>query len=146
MSEPHMSQLDDNKQLVRRFLEEVVNSGDVRLLDELIDPACVETDGETRVVSGVEGMAAHVRGVRAVYPDLQIAIQHQIAEGEWVATALSAVGTHSGEWLGMAPTHKRLTFTGVNLNRVVNGKIVEHGGAANMLHPFLAAGALVPVR
>jgi predicted ester cyclase len=72
-------------------------------------------------------------------------IERQIAEGEWVATLITAKGTHAREWLGMAPTGKRLVFTGVNINRVVDGLIVEHGGAANMLEPFLEAGALRPV-
>lgn len=141
-----MNEIAHNKNVVRRLLEQVVNTGDVTLLPELIAPDCVETDGKVRIVSGVSGMADHVRGVRSVYADLRITIQRQIAEGEWVATAIVAEGTHAGEWLGMAPSGKRLVFTGVNLDRVVNGKIVEHGGAANMLEPFLEAGSLGPVR
>ena len=131
-----------NKALVRRFYEEVVNTGDVEAIASFIAPDCVETDGSTRVTSGLEGMAEHVKGVRAVYPDLRVTIERQIAEGEWVASVITARGTHAGEWLGMKPTGARLTFTGVNVDRVVGGRIVEHGGAANMLIPFLEAGAL----
>lgn len=40
-------------------------------------------------------------------------------------------GTHKGEWLGMKPTNKKLTFTGVDIDKIVDGKIVEHGGAVN---------------
>ena len=140
-----MSQTEQNKRVVRRFIEDVVNTGNVELLKELVSPDCVETDGKIRVVSGVEGMAEHVRSVRAIYPDLVVTVQNQIAEGEWVATAVLAEGTHSKTWLNMAPTRQLLIFSGVNLDRVVNGKIVEHGGAANMLQPFLEAGALKPV-
>jgi predicted ester cyclase len=134
-----------NKLVVRRFIEQVVNTGDVSRIADLVALDCVETDGRVRVVSGVEGMAAHVRGVRAVYPDLVVAIERQVAEGEWVATVITARGTHAGEWLGMKPTNSMLEFTGVNVDRVVDGRIVEHGGAANMLAPFLEAGALAPV-
>ncbi|MDH3206645.1 MAG: ester cyclase [Gemmatimonadota bacterium] len=140
-----MSHTEDNKRVVRRFIEDVVNTGHVELLDELVSPDCVETDGKIRVARGVRGMAEHVRAVRSVYRDLVVSIQHQIAEGDWVATAILAEGTHSEAWLGMAPTGEHLVFSGVNLNRVVNGKIVEHGGAANMLQPLLEAGALAPV-
>ncbi len=133
---------DANKLLVRRFYEEVVNTGAVELVEFFVSPGCVETDGRERVESGIEGMAAHVRGVREVYPDLQVTIERQIAEGEWVVSVITARGTHRGEWLGMKPTGKSLVFTGVNVDRVVDGKIVEHGGAANMLIPFLEAGAL----
>jgi steroid delta-isomerase-like uncharacterized protein len=134
-----------SKQVIRRFIDEVVNTGNVDLLAELVSPDCVETDGKVRIVSGVTGMAEHLNAVRAIYPDLFLTIERQVAEGEWVATQITARGTHSREWLGMPPSGKTLVFTGVNVDRVLNGKIVEHGGAANMLEPFLAAGSLKPV-
>lgn len=133
---------DDNKELVRRFYEEIVNTGRVEGIAELVSPDCVETDGRVRVHSGVEGMARHVLGVREVYPDLHLAIERQIAEGDWVVTVIEASGTHRGHWLGIRPTGRRLVFTGVNVDRVSDGRIVEHGGAANMLQPLLDAGAV----
>lgn len=140
-----MSSCEENKRVVRRFVEEMVNTGDVTRMADVVSPDCVETDGLVRVASGVAGMAEHVRAVRAIYPDLHLTIERQIAEGEWVATNVTARGTHAREWLGMAPTGRSMVFTGVNVDRVVDGRIVEHGGAANMLLPFLAAGALEPV-
>ena len=139
-----MSISQQNKAVVRRFIEDVVNTGNVDHLDRLVSPECIETDGRIRIPSGVEGMAEHVRAVRAVYRDLFLTVDRQIAEGDWVATVITARGTHAAEWLGMAPTGKQLVFTGVNVDRVVDGRIVEHGGAANMLQPFLVAGSLVP--
>lgn len=134
--------LEANKRAVRRFYEEVVSTGDVDRIPKFVAAECIETDGITRVHSGVEGMVEHVRGVRGVYPDLRITVERQIAEGEWVASLITARGTHEGEWLGMKPTGEPLVFTGVNVDRVVDGRIVEHGGAANMLLPFLEAGAI----
>ena len=139
-----MSDLEANRVLIRRFIEEVVNTGDVSGLAEFVSEDCVATDGTVRVVSGVAGMAEHVLGVRQTYPDLRLSIQQQIAEGEWVATQVLATGTHRGGWLGMKPTGKVLAMVAVNMDRVVNGKLVEHGGAANMLEPLLEAGALRP--
>lgn len=133
---------EENKRLVRRFYEEVVSTGDVARMAEYIAPECVETDGKIRVASGVDGMTEHVRGVRAVYPDLSLTVERQIAEGEWVVTQVTATGTHLGSWLDMRPTGRALVFTGVNVDRVVDGRIVEHGGAANMLEPLLEAGAI----
>jgi predicted ester cyclase len=134
--------LSENKNVARRFYEDVVNTGDTTLVSQLIAPECVETDGISRVHRGVPGMIEHVRGVRAVYPDLHLTIGTQVAEDEWVVTPITARGTHRGEWLGMRPTGRVLVFTGVNVDRVVDGRIVEHGGAANMLGPLLEAGAL----
>lgn len=84
----------------------------------------------------------HVTGVRKTYPDLHLTVDNQIAEGEWVAYCITARGTHKGVWLNIKPTGKTLTYTGVNINRVVHGLIVEHGGAANLLMPLLEAGAV----
>lgn len=132
----------ENKALVRRFIDEVVNTGNVDTVEEFVSADCVETDGKVRVVSGVDGMASHVLGVRATYPDLCLTVERQIAEEDWVVTQLIARGTHRGEWLGIRPTGRQLAFAVVNVDRVVDGKIVEHGGAANMLEPLLEAGAV----
>jgi predicted ester cyclase len=134
----------ENKELVRRFIDEVVNTGDVDRVGDFVSPDCVETDGKVRVVSGINGLADHIRGVRATYLDLQLTVERQIAEDDWVVTQITARGTHAGEWLGIRPTGRQLVFTGVNVDRVVGGRIVEHGGAANMLEPLLEAGALRP--
>lgn len=94
------------------------------------------------MTSGVEGMAQHVRGVREVYADLCLTVERQIAEGEWVVTQLTARGTHRGTWLGIKPTGRPVVITGVTVDRVVAGRIVEHGGAANMLEALLEIGAV----
>lgn len=131
-----------NKRVVRRYLEEVVNTGDVSRIDELISPRYSETLDPTGEATGVEGAKAHVLGVRATYPDLHITIERQLAEGEWVATCITARGTHLGEWMGIAPTGKPVEFSGVNVDRVVDDRIVEHGGAANIFGPLLEIGAI----
>ncbi|MBI2875121.1 MAG: ester cyclase [Firmicutes bacterium] len=130
----------DNKLTARRLLEEVVNTGNVDHVADFISPDC--RDSATGQIIGVEGMRAHIIGVRETYPDLHLTVEQQIAEGEWVATRVTARGTHLGEWLGMRPTGKQVTITGVNLNRVIDGRIVEHGGAANVFEALLAVGAI----
>jgi predicted ester cyclase len=133
---------DENKTLVRRYYEEVVNTGNVDQLAEFISPAFVEVHNNTRHPIGLEGAKEHVLGVRETYPDLHLTVEHQIAEGEWVVTRVTARGTHKGVWLGMRPTGEKLEMTAVNIDRVVDGRIVEHGGAANLLEPLLEIGAI----
>ncbi len=55
---------------------------------------------------------------------------------------IAAQGIREGPWLGIKPTGQPVTFKGVNIDRVVEGRIVEHGGAANMLGPLLDIGAI----
>ncbi len=69
-------------------------------------------------------------------------VGQQVAEGEWVVTRVTGRGTHLGAWLGMRPTGKVVEITGVNIDRVVNSHIVEHGGVADMLGALLAMGAI----
>ena len=135
-------QTEQNKQLVRRYYEEVVSTGAVERLEEFVAADYVEVHANVRHPLGLEGAREHVLGVRRTYPDLRLTVEQQVAEGEWVATRVTARGTHAGVWLGMRPTGKRLEMTAVNLDRVVDGRIVEHGGAADLLGPLLAAGAV----
>lgn len=133
---------EQNKLLVRRYIEEIVNTGDVTRLADFIASDYVEVYRNVRYPLGRDGATRHVLGVHDVYPDIQVTIEQQIAEGDWVVSRVTARGTHRGEWLGMKPTGKALEFTGVNIDKVVDGRIVEHGGAANMLEPLLQAGAI----
>ncbi len=133
---------DDNKLLVRRYIEEVINTGNVDAIEEFIGAEYVEVHEGKRYPIGINGAREHILGVRQTYPDLTLRIERQIAEGEWVATCITARGTHQGVWLGLKPTGKVVTYTGVNINRVVDGRIVEHGGAANLLGPLLGIGAI----
>ena len=134
--------LSDNKLLVRNFYELIVNTGNLDEIRKYVASSYTEViEGQKHTV-GIEGAKEHIIGVRKTYPDLTIKIEQQIAEDEWVVSCITAKGTHKGYWLGIKPTGKPVTFTGVNVDRVVDGMIVEHGGAANMLGPLLEIGAI----
>jgi predicted ester cyclase len=120
---------DIAKLVVRRFIETVVNTGDLNRVAEFVGPTIVE---ETK---------RHVEAVRSTYPDLSVTVGDQIAEGEMVATRVTARGTHTGTYLGLTPTNKVVVIEGVNLDRVRDGTIVEHWGAANTLEALASAGA-----
>ncbi len=135
-------QLEYNKNLVRRYYEHVVSSGDIDAVSGFVasDYAYVHLGVKHKL--GIEGEKEHIRGVRRTYPDLQLTVKRQIAEGDWVASVVTMRGTHSGEWMNMTPTHRPIEVTAVNVDRVVDGRIVEHGRAANLLEAFLRAGAI----
>jgi predicted ester cyclase len=133
----------DNKTIIRRFIEEIENTGDVSNIREFISEDYVEVYEGERYQIGIEGAIDHVLGVRRVYPDLKLTIENQICQGEWVATIYSVTGTFMDDWLEMKPTGKPITFTGVNVDRIREGKIIEHGGAANLFEPLLKAGVII---
>jgi predicted ester cyclase len=132
-----------NKAIIRRYIEEIENTGDVSNIREFISEDYVEVYESERYKIGIQGAIDHVLGVRRVYPDLKVTIENQISEGEWVATIYSVTGTFKDEWFGMKPTGKPITFTGVNVDRIKDGKIIEHGGAVNLLDPLLKAGVII---
>lgn len=133
---------ESNKRLIRQYYEEVVNTGDVAAIADFISPDYVYIHQGVKHPLGIDGEKEHVLGVRQTYPDLHLTVERQIAEGDWVATVLTARGTHRGVWMGMTPTNKPVEVTAVNVDKVVDGKIVEHGGAANLLGPLLDIGVI----
>jgi predicted ester cyclase len=136
----------ENKLVIRRFIEEVVNTGNVDKLADFISSEYIDNCDKTGQSNGLEGAKNHILGVRQTYPDLHLTVEQQIAEGDWVATRITARGTHLGTWLGMKPTGKAIEITGVNIDRVIDDRIVEHGGAANTLEAMLAIGAVQVAR
>lgn len=134
--------IEEKKKLVRRYYEEVVSTGAVDEATRFIAPDYVEVHDNKRHAIGIDGAKEHIRGVRQTYPDLHLTVEQQIAEGEWVVTRVTMRGTHRGEWQGIKPTGKVVELTAVNIDRVVGGRIVEHGGAANLLGPLLEIGAV----
>jgi predicted ester cyclase len=131
-----------NKQLVRSYYEEVFNTGNVDPIADYVSEDYVEVHDNTRHPIGIDGARAHVLGVRETYPDLRLTVDRQISEGEWVVTLGTMRGTHLGEWQGIPPTGETIEVTFVNVDRVVDRRIVEHGGAANLLGPLLKTGAV----
>jgi predicted ester cyclase len=134
--------IDENKLLIRRYIEEIINTGNLDKIETFISPDYTEIHEGIKLPIGIKGAKEHILGVRQTYPDLKLTVEQQIGEGEWVATCITARGTHKGSWLGMKPTGKAVVFTGVNINKVIDGKIVEHGGAANLLSQLLEIGAI----
>ena len=82
-------------------------------------------------------MRDHLTAVRGTCPDCSMGILRQYADGEMVISEFILEGTLAGERLGIQPAHKRLSFTGVDIDKVVDGKIVEHGGTATALWALL---------
>ena len=82
-------------------------------------------------------MRDHLTAVRGTCPDCSIRILRQYADGETVILEFILEGTLAGGRLGIQPAHKRLSFTGVDIDKVVDGKIVEHGGTVTSLWALL---------
>lgn len=90
-------------------------------------------------------MRDHLTAVRGTCPACSVGILRQYADGETVISEFILEGTLTGERLGIQPAHKRLSFTGVGIDKVVDGKIVEHGGAVNTFETLYESHLIGPV-
>lgn len=131
-----------NKIIVRDYTEKIINTGITDHISKYISEDYTEIFDHKKYPLGIQGAIDHVSGVRKTYPDLELTIERQFAEGEWVTTCYTMKGTHHGEWMGIKPTGKKIAVTGVNIDRVVDGKISEHTGAANLFTALLDIGAI----
>lgn len=132
-----MTSESQNKLLARRLLEEVVNSGDVERLPEFLAPDFV---APAFGMAGIEGFREHLLMFHRCYPDLVATVEGQVAEGDTVVTWWTMRGTHLGEFGGVPPTGKPITLRGVNVQKIRDGRIVEHSGGSNSLEALLELG------
>ena len=123
----------DNKEIVKLFYEYVVS-------ENRLDEAARFLSAEY-----VEEMCQHLKSTRNTYPDYTMSIIRQFEDGEYVISEFVMRGIHSGDFLGITPTNKIIEIKGVNIDRIVDGKIVEHSGAANTFEAFWENGLISPV-
>ncbi len=135
---------ETNKAIVRRYTEEVWNAGDLDVLSELMSADVVhhEATMEHQLPRGLEAHKQAIRIYRTAFPDLRSVHQIEVAEGDKVAVLFRVTGTHQGELMGIPPTGKKVEFTGINIHRFADGKIVETWWAWDALGLLQQLGAI----
>jgi steroid delta-isomerase-like uncharacterized protein len=133
---------EGNKAVVRRYFEEVLNEGNIDLLDELAVPDFEEHDPLPGQGTGIDGLKDRVGMLRdGLAP--RFTIDDLIAEGDKVVIRWTNAGTHVGEFLGAPPTGKSFKTPGINIFRVKDGKMTESWHVVDVLGQLQQLG-LVP--
>ena len=116
-----------NAATARRIGEEAFSKGRLEVLDEILSPQVVSHDpAEPEDVRGIEAHKERIRMYRAGFSDLVVTFDDVIPAGDTVVTRWTASGTNDGEVMGMPPSGKRVTITGMSIDRFdTDGKIVE---------------------
>ena len=114
----------ENEAKVRRLLE-AINTGKMETFDELIAAEYVYHEPGTPEMRGPEGVKQLVGMYRAAFPDIHMHVEDMFSDGDKVVTRWGAHGTHRGELMGIPPTGKEVTVTGMIIDRFSGGKIVE---------------------
>jgi len=126
-----------NKLLARRFLEEMINTGAVDRLSDFLAPEYVAPHWG---IAGIDQAREHILTFRRCYPDMVATVEGQVAEGDIVATWYVMRATHLGSFPGLPATGKKITLRAVNIQRIHDGRIVEHWGGSNSLEVLLELG------
>ena len=133
---------DDVLRPLQRLYDEVINAGRLEVLDELYGPGYVNHIAPFGLSTGVDGLRVLFGEFASAFPD-----QHIVADAIYRVDDLAIArwtisGTHQNSFFGLAATNRRFTMTGVDIERVENGRIVEHWGAEDMLALLEQIGAI----
>jgi len=119
--------IEENKKIVQRY-QEIYNSNDLEALGEVVSEDLLTPKIMSGIPTGIEGAKAAHRIMLTGFPDYQTIINDIFAEGDKVAARITMSGTNTGSFMGIPATGKHVSFTGIYITRIVNGKIVEHWG------------------
>ena len=117
-----------NKTLFTRFIGEVLNDKNVNAVDELMAANYIDHNPAPGVPSGTEGMKQLMSMFFSAFPDLHATIDVLVAEGDLVVGRMTNTGTHTGDFMGIPATGKKISFTETHIVRIADGKAVEHWG------------------
>jgi steroid delta-isomerase-like uncharacterized protein len=118
--------VSDTNKAVRRRYHDAWNAGDTDALDELMAAGVVNHSPLPDQPEGVEGFKQAIRWMRAGVPDLLISIDSTVSQGDRVSTRWTGTGTHSGPLMGIPPTGKAVTVSGIDICRIADGRIAEY--------------------
>jgi len=115
--------IEKNKASLHRLIEEVYNNNDLNMIPELVSP-----DFVSHVVpeyGGHEGLRKHIIDFRKSFPDTHITINQMLAEGDMVGWSVTLTGTQTEEFVGIAPSSKKISSTAIIISRMEDGKEAE---------------------
>jgi predicted ester cyclase len=134
--------IESNKAVVRRYYEEVLNRGNLGLLETIVRPDYVEHDPLPGQGAGIAGLRKRVEMLRdGLKPEFTI--EQTVAEGDTVVVRWTNRGRHVGPFLGMQPTNKSFTIAGIDIHMMEEGKLAEHHHVVDQLSMLQQLG-LVP--
>lgn len=128
--------------ILDRLNAEVLNTGDVDLIDELVSPDFIEHDPPPGMGSDRAGFKQMVRDIHRAFSDFSTTVEDQIVAGDKVVERWWAEGIHTGEWLGIPASGNRVRITGIDISRIEGGQVVEHWTQIDVLGMMQQMGAL----
>jgi predicted ester cyclase len=138
----NVSLASDNISLVRYITEQGLNNGDLSFVDDVFSEDYVAHVRELDLPRGSAGFRKAVNFWRGAFSDFHTTIEHMICEGEYVASRFRTSGTHNRSLGGIPPTGRHFNVSGVDMHRVVDGKVVESWISDDMPRILMEIGVL----
>src|SRR5882672_11965050 len=124
---------EENKAVVLRFNKEFIEQGNMKSFKELVSDDVINHAAPAGTPSGPESMRYFIVEVlRKGFPDIKVEIFEQVTEGDMVSTRKALHATHTGEFMGIPPTNKKVTIQVIDMVKLRNGKYAEHWGISNI--------------
>ena len=123
---------EKNVALVRRFFEEVWNKGNLSMVDEFLAQDYADNNLPPGAPRGLKGFEASVNMFRSAFPDIHFTLDQVLAENDHLAIRLTGRGTHKGNFMGIPPTGKQVSFGGMTFIRIQDGKVAESWGISDI--------------
>jgi steroid delta-isomerase-like uncharacterized protein len=123
---------EENKAKMRQFYEEVVQKGNLAVLDELVAPNFVDHNPAPGQAAGAAGVRQYFTAMRAAVTDIRVDIEQILAEGDKVVGHIAVRGTHTGDLMGMPASGREVVMRVSDIVRIENGKAVERWGVEDM--------------
>ncbi len=137
-----MGDEDRNKALLRRFYEELWSKGNLEVIPELVAEDFVDHHPLPGAPQGREGLAALVVMWRSAFPDMRESVEDLISEGDKVVGRFTMRGTHTGKFMCVAPTGRRVVMSGIDIVRIADGRISEFWYGEHLLELMQQLGAV----
>ena len=136
--------IEQDKALIRRFVEELFNHGNMGIVGEIFAPDFVEREQlPPGLPEGREGVIVLTTMLRNAFPDFKATIEDIIAEGDKVVIRMTWNGTHTGgEFMGIPATGKKVSIGVIDIIRIAGGKLVEHWGQMDSMLMMQQLGAI----
>jgi steroid delta-isomerase-like uncharacterized protein len=131
------------KSIVRHVNVEVFSaSGDLSVIDELVATDLVDHSAPPHMQHGSESLRQRALVWRSAIPDLTLTANEVLAEEDMVVLSWTAGGTHLGDLMGIAPTGKKVSMSGITFHRIQDGRIVERWGDSDQVGLFVQLGLM----
>ncbi|HXF62892.1 MAG TPA: ester cyclase [Caldilineaceae bacterium] len=117
--------IESNARLVERFFEEMINRENAAIIPELMHPDVIIHDPFMGTLCGIEAFHQLIGIFNSAFPSHRVKVEQTIAQGDLVAALHTHYATHTGPFMGMAPTHREIVVTGLELFRIEDDQVVE---------------------